>query len=140
MGQMRRGGNLYNLPTRLFKYYPYDNKLNAKRLTGVVYLSSPLDFNAPCDCQRGATNNIQELGKDLDWVKLKMIELGYGGKMKDEVALSLMNGNESVEEVYNRQLQKMGILCTTESYSNSLMWWYKSFVIVNKGLSISSWH
>lgn len=45
------GGDLYNLPTRLFKYYPYDNKLNAKRFTGVVYLSSPLDFNAPCDCQ-----------------------------------------------------------------------------------------
>lgn len=115
---------LYNLPSRLFKYYPYDNKLNEKRLTGEVYLASPLDFNDPCDCQRGVTNNIQQLGKDLDWVKLKMIELGYGGKMKDEVALSLMNGNESVEEVYNRQLQKMGILCTTESYSNSLMWGY----------------
>ena len=36
--------DLLHLPARLFKYYRYDDKLNAKRLTGEVFLATPFDL------------------------------------------------------------------------------------------------
>ena len=52
--------DIFNLPPRLFKYYAYDSQLNAKRLSGEVYLACPYDFNDPCDCQREVINRCTE--------------------------------------------------------------------------------
>ena len=66
--------DIFNLPLRLFKYYGYDIKLNAKRLAGEVYLACPYDFNDPCDCQREVINNANDRVKikGKDWLIQKM--------------------------------------------------------------------
>lgn len=122
---MEKDPSLINMPDRLFKYYKYDDKLNRKRLKGEVYLSSPLDFNDPCDCRVRPKNNAGELGKkESDWLKFKMRELGYDEKKSGEYADSLKRDDSVLDEVYHRQLERVGILCLTFSFSDAQMWGY----------------
>lgn len=118
--------NLLHLPSRLFKYYRYDDKLNMKRLTGEVYLATPFDFNDPCDCQRDVINNasirVEEKGKE--WLQRKLLELGYSKKEAAERGKSLLKGDIYKYEVYKRQLERVGILCLTPNHADTLMWGY----------------
>ncbi len=117
---------IFNLPARLYKYYPYDSNLNTRRLVGDVYLASPHDFNDPCDCRIPVNNNAKDLikNKEEGWLEGKMKELGYYGAKAKEMSVSLIQGDEHLDEVYERQLQKLGILCTTQEYEHPLMWGY----------------
>lgn len=116
--------DVFNLPGNMYKYYKFDSALNESRLTGDVYLASPLDFNDPCDCRLEVRNNVNEIGKGEQWVAQKMEELGYGKSESVKVARSLMAGDDRLDEVYHRQLQKLGILCTTGNFNSLLMWGY----------------
>ena len=110
---MAKAYNTFNLPSRLFKYYSYDSKLNAQRLAGEVYLASPYDFNDPCDCQREVINNTKAriAAKGEDWLKQKMHELDYDNIDSQNIASSLLNDDSRVKEVHRRMLERLGILC-----------------------------
>lgn len=118
--------NIFNLPPRLFKYYSYDSKLNAQRLAGEVYLACPYDFNDPCDCQREVINNTKDriASKGEEWLKQKMNELDYDDNDSQNIASSLSNDNSRVKEVHRRMLERLGILCLTQTQADSLMWGY----------------
>lgn len=117
------------MPSRIFKYYGYNADLNAKRLSGEIYLSSPLDFNDPCDCQRNVENNAAKMQKKKgkkgkEWLEGKMEELGITGENAKKYADSLVAGDEHLEEVYRKQLEHLGVFCVTTSYADTLMWGY----------------
>ncbi len=119
--------NIFNLPSNLYKYYPYDSNLNPKRLAGEIYLASPYDFNDPCDCQRSINNNSKEKvdqhGKD--WLIKKMQELDYNEQESNEIADSLLNNEDNcVKDVRKRMLERLGVFCLTNNFSDSLMWGY----------------
>ena len=118
--------NIFNLPKHLFKYYGYDIRLNAKRLAGEVYLACPYDFNDPCDCQREVINNANDRvkNKGKDWLVQKMKELDYNKQECRDIAKSLLNDNSKVNDVRKKMLEKLGILCLTQTQSDSLMWGY----------------
>ena len=119
--------DLINMPSRIFKYYRYDNVLNEKRLNGEIYLATPFDFNDPCDCQRDIINNakqkVEENGND--WLLMKLQELGYNKEEQISLSQSLLDEN-SIDKykVYKRQLEKVGILCLTPNHADTLMWGY----------------
>lgn len=118
--------DIFNLPDRLFKYYGYDSKLNAKRLAGEIYLACPYDFNDPCDCQREVINNSQDrvAAKGKDWLKRKMRELDFNTSDSLDIANSLLVDDSKVKQVHKRMLERLGILCLTSSHADSLMWGY----------------
>ena len=119
--------DLLHMPDRLYKYYRYDDALNAKRLSGQVYLASPLDFNDPCDCQRKVINNAQTRceQKGIDWLYGKLLELGYNREQVYDVADKLLKDDEDVlYEVYKRQLERAGVLCLAGTATDTLMWGY----------------
>ena len=118
--------DIFNLPDRLFKYYGYDSKLNAKRLAGEIYLACPYDFNDPCDCQREVINNSQDrvAAKGEDWLKRKMRELDFNTSDSLDIANSLLVDDSKVKQVHKRMLERLGILCLTSSHADSLMWGY----------------
>ncbi len=118
--------DILNPPPRLFKYYRYDSKLNVKRLSGEVYLACPFDFNDPCDCQREVVNNSVDrvADKGADWLKQKLKELDFREQEIDELANSLLLDNSKVKQVHKKMLERLGILCLTETQSDSLMWGY----------------
>lgn len=118
--------DLLHLPPRLFKYYRYDDKLNAKRISGDVYLSTPFDFNDPCDCQRDVINNAaqREKEKGEGWLYKKLLELGYTKREAVVRAKSLLIDDTYKYEVYKRQLERVGILCLTPNHADTLMWGY----------------
>lgn len=119
--------SLLCLPDKLFKYYRYDSNLNAKRLSGEIYLASPLDFNDPCDCRRDVRNNIGDIKKsnDYDWIKGKVFELGFRRDLVAQYTKGLMdNDKDTVEELYQSQLEKLGVFCVTSSPCDPLMWGY----------------
>lgn len=123
--------DLFHLPERLFKYYRYDNNLNESRLTGDVYLASPLDFNDPCDCQRSLHNNAREMDEERRrdnpeeaWLETKLQELGYDAGEVEKLADSLRKDDEDLSKVYRKQLEKAGILCVTQQPDSPLMWGY----------------
>lgn len=127
--------SLTNLPKRLFKFYSYNDSLNEKRLSGEVFLASPLDFNDPCDCQRDIINNAGEKERDngAGWLKRKLLELGYNDAESDALTASLLAGDTDKYEVYKKQLEKVGILCLTPHSTDTLMWGYYAS---NQGLCI----
>ena len=92
--------DIFNLPDRLFKYYSYDSKLNAKRLSGEIYLACPYDFNDPCDCQRVVINNSVEKvnSKGRGWLELKMEELGFSEDECKIITNELLANNEVAKE------------------------------------------
>lgn len=123
--------NLVYMPSRLYKYYSFNREegktYNEGRLCGGVYMSSPLDFNDPCDCQLSIVNNTteRELDKGDGWLENKLEELGYTKEEIPKMAKQLENDEEfTIEEVYNRQLEKLGVLCLSETYIDTLMWGY----------------
>lgn len=61
------------LPSKIYKYYSFNQDLNKKRVTGYIYLASPLDFNDPYDCQLAVVNNVED--KEDLWIKRKLKEL-----------------------------------------------------------------
>lgn len=122
-----------DIPKRLFKYYKYDPKYNESRLSGEVFLSSPKRFNDPFDCQLEIKNNAEDVLREKkensvsegEWLVHKLIELGYQKKEVKVVSDKLLKKDEeTTNEVYDKQLQKIGILCTTSEYDNMLMWSY----------------
>ena len=127
--------NIFNLPSRLFKYYSYDSRLNAQRLAGEVYLACPYDFNDPCDCQREVINNTNDrvATKGEDWLKQKMRELDYDDIDSQNIASRLSNDDSQVKEVHKRMLERLGILCLTQNQADSLMWGYYA---KNEGMCI----
>lgn len=127
--------SLVNLPERLFKFYSYSDSLNEKRLSGEVFLASPLDFNDPCDCQRDVINNAgeKERNNGVGWVKRKLLELGYDDAKSSVLAASLLAGDTDKYEVYQKQLEKVGVLCLTPHSTDTLMWGYYAS---NQGLCI----
>ena len=132
--------DLFNLPERLYKYYRYDNYLNEKRLTGEVYLASPLDFNDPCDCRRTPVNNAKKMDEkrrsdnpEGGWLELKLQELGYDKREVSKLAVSLKESGDNLDVVYRKQLEKVGVLCITQVPDNPLMWGYYTD---NKGFCI----
>ena len=116
-----------NLPSVLFKFYGNNKDLNKKRLSGEVYLSSPLDFNDPCDCQRGIRNNAPEMEKrnGSAWIVGKVRELGFLKEEAEELAGRLIKlDTEAVRIVHEKQLEKSGVLCMSHGFGESLMWGY----------------
>ena len=108
-----------------YKYYSFNRTYNKGRLTGKIYLASPLEFNDPFDCQLEVLNNTLELQKDDDWFKDKLISLGFE---KNDIS-SIVNGLKQndikiVELVRKRQLEKTGIVCLTSDVTNITMWAY----------------
>lgn len=125
--QQMHSYNLLHMPPHVFKYYRYDDTLNDKRFAGEVYMSSPLDFNDPCDCQRDVINNATDriMSKGREWLDNKLLELGYSQSEAHEKAEQLLNDDERVKyEVYKRQLERVGIFCLTGTYTDTLMWGY----------------
>lgn len=119
--------DIFNLPPRLFKYYGYDSQLNAKRLSGEVYLACPYDFNDPCDCQREVINNAAQKVelKGPEWLETKMEELGFDDTECRQLTEGLINDNQDIKErVHKRMLEKLGILCLTGTQADTLMWGY----------------
>ncbi len=119
--------DIFNLPPRLFKYYSYDSKLNIKRLAGEVYLASPYDFNDPCDCQRTTYNNTSDrvAEKGEEWLERKMRELNFLPQEAENLKQKLqIEDNDAANKVRKRMLERLGVLCLTESQSDTLMWGY----------------
>lgn len=114
------------VPDRIFKYYSYNSDLNVKRLSGEIFLSSPLDFNDPCDCQRNIENNAAKKLKDngIEWLVGKMEELGITGADALKYVASLVTCDTYLEEVYRKQLEHLGVFCVTTSCDDTLMWGY----------------
>ena len=123
--------DLIHIPSRLYKYYSFNReegkKYNEGRLSGSIYMSSPLDFNDPCDCQLSIINNTSDrvCDKGKGWLEYKLEELGYAKEMISAKMRMLESGDDAtVEEVYYHQLEKLGVLCLSETYSDTLMWGY----------------
>lgn len=113
---------LKKIPNKLYKFYPFDDRYNNSRLTGKVFLSTPFLFNDPSDCRIGISNNIYELKKDEHKIKTKLEEIGLSD---DKYVLGLLNNDdEIVEEVWNKQLSKLGVLCLSQNASDKLFWGY----------------
>lgn len=128
--------DIFNLPDRLFKYYGYDSKLNAKRLSGEIYLACPFDFNDPCDCQREVINNsvAKVDDKGIEWLVLKMEELGFEEEECIKLSHALIADDSGAKErVHKRMLQQLGILCLTSTQADTLMWGYYA---KNEGICI----
>lgn len=121
------------LPSRLFKYYAFDSTLNQSRLTGSVYLASPWDFNDPNDCQLEVHNNVNSIKCNDDWIKSKLLEVGITTDLDNKVNRLRSNDLDVVKEVRSKQLEKLGVLCLTESHDNNIIWGYYTN---NKGFCV----
>lgn len=116
-------------PKELFKYYSFDRHFLEGRLSGELYLPSPLEFNDPSDCKFKAKNNIDEVleEKGDDWLLQVLIELGYRMDEYGGIISALKkDDHEIVLGITNRQLEKLGVLCFTTECLNTLMWGYYS--------------
>lgn len=113
---------IQEIPLYLYKYYAFDEKYNSDRLSGKVFLSNPYSFNDPSDCRLGVTNNYHSMGKDKNWLAGKLKEIGLNpGAYIDKV---VNNDRETVELVWKKQLEKVGILCLSQDPTNKLLWGY----------------
>lgn len=119
--------SLLHMPLRLYKYYSFNKKFTEWRLSGGVYLSTPLDFNDPCDCQLAVDNNtkrrVHQKGKK--WLEYKLEELGFtDDEIKCKAEMLLDDDEATVYGVYKSQLERLGVLCLAGTYSDTLMWGY----------------
>lgn len=113
---------LKKIPENLYKFYPFDDRYNNSRLTGKVFLATPFLFNDPSDCRIGISNNTSELNKDGIKLKTKLEEIGLSD---DKYVMGLLNNDvEIVEEVWNKQLSKLGVLCLSKKATDKLFWGY----------------
>lgn len=122
-----------NIPMRIFKYYSFDPSYNKDRLTGNVYLASPLDFNDPNDCQLEVVNNTNSISNDEDWIKGKLMGLNISTDLDGIVSKLKTDDKETVEMVRKKQLENLGVLCLTQTYDNNIIWGYYTN---NKGFCI----
>lgn len=113
---------IQDIPERLFKYYAYDDKYNTDRLSGKVFLSNPYSFNDPSDCRLGVTNNYHTMGKDKNWLADKLKEIGLDPAKY--IDLVVADDKETVDLVWKKQLEKVGILCLSQEPTNKLLWGY----------------
>ena len=135
---MRKLPAICKLPEQLYKFYRFDPQFNESRLKGEVYLSNAIEFNDPLDCRIDVVNNTQEKEKGFvidGWLDHKLRELNFRGKSnREEIANKLLiDDRETVQMVWQRQLERMGILCLTPEIDNILMWGYYTG---NKGFCI----
>lgn len=117
------------IPNPLYKYYAVDSKYDAQRLSGKLYFSSPIDFNDPYDCQTDVYNNLPDLMKQKscgrEWAISKLHELGFNKNVSENLFRRICeNDKDAVEEVHNKQIEKLGILCATTDCINITMWAY----------------
>ena len=118
------------IPNPLYKYYSFNKNYDPARIAGGIFFSSPLDFNDPYDCQTDVKNNTLELLNknshySLEWLKGKLIELGFPYEKIDELIIGLCNdNNKTIVEVHKRQIEKLGILCLTNTATSITMWAY----------------
>lgn len=119
-----------NIPNPLYKYYSFHEERDPSRLNGCIYFSSPLDFNDPYDCQTDVCNNtLNILNKggvySMEWLRGKLIELGFPDEDVDDLAIGLRDGNiEIANQVHLRQIEKLGVLCLTNTDTSITMWAY----------------
>ena len=135
---MRKLPAICKLPEQLYKFYRFDPQFNESRLKGEVYLSNAIEFNDPLDCRIDVVNNTQEKEKGFvidGWLDHKLRELNFRGTSNiEEIANKLLiDDRETVQMVWQRQLERMGILCLTPEIDNILMWGYYTG---NKGFCI----
>lgn len=117
------------LPQTLYKYYKPNPDYDKKRLLGELFFSSPLKFNDALDSQLKIENNAQSLLKENKFID-KLIELGYTETESKNIEDKFRNPKDSkvidnlVDEIYKKQLEKLGILCLTTNSTNPIMWGY----------------
>lgn len=117
------------LPQTLYKYYKPNTDYDKKRLLGELFFSSPLKFNDALDSQLKIENNAQFLLKENKFID-KLIELGYSETESKNIEDKFRNPEDSnvkdnlVDEIYKKQLEKLGILCLTTNSTNPIMWGY----------------
>lgn len=135
---MRNLPGICHLPDQLFKFYRFDPQFNESRLKGEIYLPNALQFNDPLDCRIDVLNNTK--GKVTEfcldgWLDHKLRELNFRGKYyREDIGNKLLNDDrETVQLVWQKQLERMGILCLTPKIDNILMWGYYTD---NKGFCI----
>ena len=113
---------LKSFPRNLYKFYSFDERYNWSRMTGKVFLSTPFLFNDPSDCRFDIINNFKELGKGEKALKEKLAEMGLND---DSFVKGVINNDvNTVNEVWEAQLKKVGILCLSKDASSKLFWGY----------------
>lgn len=135
---MRNLPGICHLPNQLYKFYRFDPQFNESRLKGEIYLANALQFNDPLDCRIDVLNNTKDKAPEfyLDgWLDHKLRELNFRGKyQREEIGNNLLNDDrDTVQMVWQKQLEKMGIICLTPEIDNILMWGYYTD---NKGFCI----
>lgn len=119
-----------NIPNPLYKYYSFHEERDPTRLNGCLFFSSPIDFNDPYDCQTDVCNNTRDiLNKGgvytMKWLHGKLIELGFPDEEIGELAIGLRDGNMDIaNQVHLRQIEKLGVLCLTNTDTSITMWAY----------------
>ena len=130
--------SICKLPDNLYVFYNFEPQYNESRLKGEIYLPNALQFNDPLDCRIEVINNTKDKATEFKkngWLDHKLRELDYRGlSNRKEIAEKLLNDDrETVNEVWKKQVEKMGILCFTTEKDNILMWGYYT---KNKGFCI----
>lgn len=125
----KKSFNGFQLPTKIYKFVSFgnDDKLNQNKITAFrnnqVYLSSPLNFNDPFDCQLSmelveSLDEFLKLGMNRKDRRLALKNKRRKGNIKKEIT-SLQS--EIVID-WNNFRQQMLACCFTESWDNFLMW------------------
>ncbi len=130
MNKYRTADILENIPNPLYKYYSFHKERDRSRLNGILFFSSPIDFNDPYDCQTDVKNNTLDiLSKggvySMEWLPGKLMELGFPDEKIEKLATGLCDDNNNiVTQVHLRQIEKLGILCLTNTDTSITMWAY----------------
>lgn len=108
-------------PKIVYKYYPWDQRFDSKRLNGYVYYSSPLNFNDKLDCNLPVDN----IPSDVDMNHLAKIvkESCYSDDEYASFINQVINNNpKALERLYYRQRENLGILCLSDTPDNPVLW------------------
>lgn len=123
----------------LYKYRSLDDHTERIITHNEVYFSPISSFNDPFDCK---CSIITEYGSYNDKFKyLYEVHQKYhqgiddlDGRMKIAIALNTDLFNQTVIDVYNRIIGKMGVLCLSATNNNILLW--SHYAENHKGLCI----
>lgn len=134
---MKNLPGICDLPDQLYKFYRFDPQFLESRLKGEIYLPNALQFNDPLDCRIDVHNNTQGKVEKFghEWLDHKLRELNFRGKyFREDIGKKLLDDDrDTVQLVWQKQLERMGILCLTPEINNILMWGYYTD---NKGFCI----
>lgn len=118
----------FQLPSKIYKFISLNNDevFNLKIATfenRQVYLSSPLCFNDPFDCQLNMTiiDSIDDFLK-LGMNRKERRNLKKNKKMKIEIEKDATKLQEEISYAWNDFRSRILICCFTESWDNFLMW------------------